>query len=55
MNNKIELDDAKYADLCVVFFESIQDDVYLILCLDFSLELMEIKDFTTFNIKYEQQ
>ena len=54
MNNKIELDNEKYDDLCDVLFESIKEDVFLILCLDFSFELLEIKHFTTFNVMHEQ-
>lgn len=54
MNNKIELDNANYSDLCDVSSESIKEDVFLILCLDFSFELLEIKHFTTFNIMHEQ-
>lgn len=50
MNNKIELDNEKYDDLCDVTSESIKEDVYLKLCLDFNFELMEIKHFTTFNL-----
>ncbi len=50
MNNKIELDNEKYADLCNVTFESIKEDVFLILCMNFMMELMEIKHFTTFNL-----
>jgi len=54
MNNKIELDNEKYDDLCDVTSESIKEDVYLKLCLDFNFELMEIKNFTTFYINHEQ-
>jgi len=50
MNNKIELYNERYDDLCNVTFESIKEDVYLELCNYVMMELMEIKHFTTFNL-----